>query len=79
MLHPTTTLSSMWAPLLLELLCYLNWHEGPLQKNSKQIHKQDPDALVNGAKRAFGKTCYDILYTMLHSLRKYVSSGVFYV
>lgn len=53
MLRPTTMLSSMWSPLLLELLCYLNGHEGPLQKNSKEIHEQNSDALVNGAKQDF--------------------------
>nr|CAB3478457.1 unnamed protein product [Digitaria exilis] len=52
MLRPTSLLSSMWAPLLLELLCYLNGQEGPLQKNSKQIHDQSSDAPVDGAKRA---------------------------
>ncbi|TKW17045.1 hypothetical protein SEVIR_5G340000v4 [Setaria viridis] len=52
MLRPTATLSSMWAPLLLELLCYLNGQEGPLQKNSKKIHDQNSDAPVDGTKRA---------------------------
>lgn len=70
MLRPTAVLSSMWTPLLLELLCYLNGHEGPLQKNSKQIHDRNSQALVDGAKQSLGKTCYDILYTVLHNLRK---------
>ncbi|XP_021311537.1 protein MON2 homolog isoform X3 [Sorghum bicolor] len=52
MLRPTAVLSSMWTPLLLELLCYLNGHEGPLQKNSKQIHDRNSQVLVDGAKRA---------------------------
>ncbi|TVU34939.1 hypothetical protein EJB05_16797 [Eragrostis curvula] len=52
MLRPTNTLSSMWTPLLLELLCYLNGHEDPLEKNSKQLQGQSSDAIANGAKRA---------------------------
>ncbi|CAL4973786.1 unnamed protein product [Urochloa decumbens] len=52
MLRPTAMLSSMWTPLLLELLCYLNGQEGPLQKNSRQIHDQNSDVLVDGSKRA---------------------------
>ena len=61
MLRPMTMLSSMWTPLLLELLCYLNGQEGPLQKNSKQIHNQNSIVPVDGAKRTLGKACYDIL------------------
>lgn len=71
MLRPTSLLSSMWAPLLRELLFYLNGQEGPLQKNSKPIHDQSSDASVDGAKRALGKKRYNILYTVLHSMRKY--------
>ncbi|WVZ68645.1 hypothetical protein U9M48_017561, partial [Paspalum notatum var. saurae] len=52
MLRPTAMLCSMWTPLLLELLCYLNGHEGPLQKDSKQIHDPNSDTLVDGAKHA---------------------------
>ncbi|RLN22029.1 hypothetical protein C2845_PM07G24560 [Panicum miliaceum] len=51
MLRPTAILSSMWTPLLLELLCYLNGQEGPLQKNSKQIHDPNSGVPVDGAKR----------------------------
>jgi hypothetical protein len=74
MLRPTATLSSMWAPLLLELLCYLNGPEGPLQGNNKQIHNQNSDAPVDGTKRALGKICYDISCAVLHNPRKYISS-----
>ncbi|XP_015699269.1 protein MON2 homolog isoform X1 [Oryza brachyantha] len=52
MLRPTTMLSSMWSPLLLELLCYLNSHDTPLQKQSKEMHEQKSDA-TNGAAHAF--------------------------
>ncbi|EMS56673.1 Protein MON2-like protein [Triticum urartu] len=52
MLRPTTMLSSMWSPLLLELLCYLNGEESPLHRNSKEIREQNSDALANGTKRA---------------------------
>ncbi|XP_051226815.1 uncharacterized protein [Lolium perenne] len=52
MLHPTTMLSSMWSPLLLELLCYLNGEESPLHKSSKEVRGQNTDALANGTKRA---------------------------
>ncbi|VAH80557.1 unnamed protein product [Triticum turgidum subsp. durum] len=51
MLRPTTMLSSMWSPLLLELLCYLNGEESPLHRNSK-VREQNSDALANGTKRA---------------------------
>uniref|UniRef100_A0A0E0JPA5 Protein MON2 homolog n=1 Tax=Oryza punctata TaxID=4537 RepID=A0A0E0JPA5_ORYPU len=47
MLRPTM-LSSMWSPLLLELLCYLNSHDTPLQKQDKEMHEQKSDA-ANGA------------------------------
>ena len=73
MLRPTTILSSMWTPLLLELLCYLNGQEGPLQKNSKQIHDQNSGAPVDGAKRTLGKACYIILCIVLHNLGNYIS------
>ncbi|GJM92979.1 hypothetical protein PR202_ga09489 [Eleusine coracana subsp. coracana] len=53
MLRPTNILSSMWTPLLLELLCYLKGHGNPLEKNSKQLQGRSSDAMVNGAKRAF--------------------------
>ncbi|VAH64537.1 unnamed protein product [Triticum turgidum subsp. durum] len=52
MLRPTTMLSSMWSPLLLELLCYLNGEESPLHRNSKEIREQNSDALANGTKHA---------------------------
>uniref|UniRef100_M8CGH6 Protein MON2-like protein n=1 Tax=Aegilops tauschii TaxID=37682 RepID=M8CGH6_AEGTA len=52
MLRPTTMLSSMWSPLLLELLCYLNGEESPLHRNSKEIREQNSDALANGTKRS---------------------------
>ncbi|XP_014754709.1 protein MON2 homolog isoform X3 [Brachypodium distachyon] len=52
MLRPTTILSSMWPPLLLELLCYFNGHESPLHRNSKEIRGQNSDTLVNGTKNA---------------------------
>jgi len=55
MLRPMTMLSSMWTPLLLELLCYLNGQEGPLQKNSKQIHDQNSVVPVDGAKRTLAE------------------------
>lgn len=60
----------MWTHLLLELLCYLNGHEGPLQKNNEQTPDHNSQALVDGAKHALGKTYYDIVYTVLHNLRK---------
>jgi hypothetical protein len=63
MLCPTPMLSSMWSPLLLELLCYLNGEESPLHKSSKEVREQNTDALANGTKRASGMTCYDILHT----------------
>ncbi|KAK3162088.1 hypothetical protein QOZ80_1BG0085230 [Eleusine coracana subsp. coracana] len=53
MLRPTNVLSSMWTPLLLELLCYLKGHGSPFEKNSKQLQGRSSDAMVNGAKRAF--------------------------
>jgi hypothetical protein len=62
MLRPTNILSSMWTPLLLELLCYLKGNEGPFEKNSKQPQGRSSDAMANGAKHAFGKTCDDIFY-----------------
>ncbi|EEC71558.1 hypothetical protein OsI_03914 [Oryza sativa Indica Group] len=52
MLRPTTMLSSMWSPLLLELLCYLNSHDTPLQKQGKEMHEQKSDA-ANGATHGF--------------------------
>ncbi|KAL5227929.1 hypothetical protein ABZP36_016194 [Zizania latifolia] len=52
MLRPTTMLSSMWSPLLLELLCHLNSHEAPLQKQGKEIHEQKSNA-ANGGVHAF--------------------------
>ena len=73
MLRPMTMLSSMWTPLLLELLCYLNGQEGPLQKNSKQIHDQNSGVPVDGAKRTLGKACYIILCIVLHNLGNYIS------
>ncbi|CAM0883431.1 unnamed protein product [Alopecurus aequalis] len=55
MLRPTTMLSSMWSPLLLELLCYLNGEESPLHKSSKEVREQNTDALANGTKRSSGE------------------------
>lgn len=52
MLRPTVVLSPMWTHLLLELLCYLNGHEGPLQKNNEQTPDHNSQALVDGAKHA---------------------------
>lgn len=52
MLRPTTMLSSMWSPLLLELLCYLNGEESPLRKSSKEVREQNTNALANGRERA---------------------------
>ncbi|KAL5219869.1 hypothetical protein ABZP36_024582 [Zizania latifolia] len=52
MLRPTTMLSSMWSPLLLELLCYLNSHEAPLQKQGKEVHELKSNA-ANGGAHAF--------------------------
>lgn len=45
----------MWSPLLLELLCYLNSHDTPLQKQGKEMHEQKSDA-ANGATHGFRKT-----------------------